>query len=115
MSDQLSVRTGALQTFARQAIPPRSALDDGSESSPTPCPTIPGHPDATVRRGIAEALAYDGLERWDYLDDDYLGLVAIPGTRSGDVLGAAQVAAFGSSNSSDKGSSKPGNTSPPDR
>ncbi len=35
-------------------------------------PAAPLHPKATIRRVIADVLAYDGPERWEHLDSDYL-------------------------------------------
>ena len=36
-------------------------------------PRQPMHPKATIRRAIADVLAYTGPARRDHLDDDYLG------------------------------------------
>jgi hypothetical protein len=41
-------------------------------------PGTPMHPKATIRRVIADALAYTGPERWDHLDDEYLGFEGDP-------------------------------------
>jgi hypothetical protein len=43
------------------------------DALPGDTPGAPLHPKATIRRVIAGVLAYDGPERWDHLDAEYLG------------------------------------------
>jgi hypothetical protein len=44
-----------------------------ADSLPDDAPGASVHPKATVRRVIADVLAFDGPERWEHLDDYYLG------------------------------------------
>jgi hypothetical protein len=44
-----------------------------ADALPDDTPGTPIHPKATIRRAIAEVLAYDGAERWDQLESSYLG------------------------------------------
>jgi hypothetical protein len=44
-----------------------------ADSLPDDTPGASLHPKATVRRVIADVLAYDGPERWEHLDDYFLG------------------------------------------
>ena len=46
-----------------------------ADALPDDTPGTPMHPKATIRRVIADVLAYDGPERWDHLDD------VVPGIR----------------------------------
>ena len=43
-----------------------------ADALPDDTPGKPTHPKATIRRVIADVLAYTGPERWDHLDDYYL-------------------------------------------
>ncbi len=43
-----------------------------ADALPDDTPATPMHPKATIRRVIAEVLAYTGPERWDHLDFHYL-------------------------------------------
>ena len=69
-------------------------------------PRRPLHPKAAMRRVIADVLAHGGPERWDHLDEDYVGFAPILWTVSSltDRLGGSQAAAVGTSKGSRVGS-----------
>jgi hypothetical protein len=48
------------------------------DALPGDTPGAPLHPKATIRRVIADVLAYTGPERWDDLDYYYLGFEGDP-------------------------------------